>query len=396
MRLTRVLCGALIGLCACSGTEDFEQGEGTLRVRLQVDPQVTIALKSTDVASFSLDVMQDETVVKKISPIGENMEPVSLKSGNYTLRAYSQDFTVPAFDTPVYEGGASVKIASGNETAVAITCTQSNAGVQIEFTEAFQTNHASYSVTVSQIEGALTFTTEDVAAGRIGYFLPGEAVITVTADGVEYEQQLNIEARKVYNVQIDDAPNESSGDLDVGISVDTGVTTEQVAVVFPSGVVDYSETMGGIVVPSQIVAAGYSGWANKKVTYGGQNVYIAAESNLSNNYTDASGGNYLLFKQNGAWFSVSGINTSTAASDMVLAFGCCAESSCNLNTSLVVSVSQDGLSYTQLFAEEQQINAKWKSVSYTEGIPRAKNLTLRIECKTSVRCMIDDLSLKTL
>ena len=27
MRLTKVLCGALIGLCACSGSEDFEQGE---------------------------------------------------------------------------------------------------------------------------------------------------------------------------------------------------------------------------------------------------------------------------------------------------------------------------------------------------------------------------------
>ena len=58
MRLTKVLCGALIGLCACSGSEDFEQGEGTLRVRLQVDPQVTIALKSTDVASYSLEVLQ--------------------------------------------------------------------------------------------------------------------------------------------------------------------------------------------------------------------------------------------------------------------------------------------------------------------------------------------------
>ena len=129
MRLTKVLCGALIGLCACSGSEDFEQGEGTLRVRLQVDPQVTIALKSTDVASYSLEVLQEGTVVKKVSPIGDNVEPISLKSGKYTVRAYSQDFTVPAFDTPVYEGSTSVTIVTGSEATAVITCTQSNAGV---------------------------------------------------------------------------------------------------------------------------------------------------------------------------------------------------------------------------------------------------------------------------
>ena len=90
------------------------------------------------------------------------------------------------------------------------------------------------------------------------------------------------------------------------------------------------------------------------------------------------------------------INTSAAASDMVLSFGCRAESTCDLNTSLVVLVSQDGVDFTQITAEEQQINARWKAISYTENIPRAKNLTIRIESKTSVRCMIDDLSLKTL
>lgn len=396
MEFKRVLCGALIGLCACSSVENLEIGEGTLRVKLQVDPQVVIAVKSTDVASYSLEISQEGTVVKKVSPIGEAMEPVSLKSGSYMVRAYSQDFTAPAFDTPVYEGSSSVTIASGNETAVAITCKQSNAGIQVEFTETFLANHESCFVTVSQIEGALTYTVDDVTSGRIGYFLPGEAVITVTADGVEYEEEIDLEARKIYNVSVDDAPPVVSGYLNAGITIDTDVLTEEVAVIFPSGVVDYSETMGGIMVSSQTVVVGYTGWANKKVVYDGMDAYIAAESNLSGNYSGASGGNYLLFRQMGSWFSVSGINTSTAASDMILTFGCRAESSCDLNTNLVVSVSQDGLSFTPLLAEEQQINSRWKMVSYTEGIPRAKNLIIRIESKTSTRCMIDDLTLKTL
>lgn len=396
MRIKNILYAALIGLCGCSSTEVIEEGEGTLRVKLQLDPQVVIAVKSADVATFSLEISQDGQVVKKVSPVGAEVEPISLTSGSYSVRAYSQDFTVPAFDTPVYEGSTSATIASGNETAVAITCKQSNAGIQIEFTDTFLTNHTTYFVTVSQIAGALTFSSEDVIAGRVGYFLPGTATITVTADGVEYEQEIDLESCRLYNVTIDDAAPVVSGDLNVGITVDTNVVTEDVAVVFPSGVVDYSETMGGIAVSSQVVVAGYTGWANKKVTYDGLNVYVAAESNFSDTYSGASGGNYLLLRQSGAWFSVSGINTSAAASDMVLSFGCRAESSCDLNTSLVVSVSQDGVDFTQITAEEQQINARWKAISYTENIPRAENLTIRIESKTSVRCMIDDLSLKTL
>ena len=396
MRIKNILYAALIGLCGCSSTEVIEKGEGTLRVKLQLDPQVVIAVKSADVATFSLEISQDGQVVKKVSPVGAEVEPISLTSGSYSVRAYSQDFTVPAFDTPVYEGSTSATIASGNETAVAITCKQSNAGIQIEFTDTFLTNHTNYFVTVSQIAGALTFSSEDVIAGRVGYFLPGTATITVTADGVEYEQEIDLESCRLYNVTIDDAAPVVSGDLNVGITVDTDVVTEDVAVVFPSGVVDYSETMGGIAVSSQVVVAGYTGWANKKVTYDGIDVYVAAESNFSDTYSGASGGNYLLLRQSGAWFSVSGINTSAAASDMVLSFGCRAESSCDLNTSLVVSVSQDGVDFTQITAEEQQINARWKAISYTENIPRAENLTIRIESKTSVRCMIDDLSLKTL
>lgn len=396
MRIKNILYAALIGLCGCSSTEVIEEGEGTLRVKLQLDPQVVIAVKSADVATFSLEISQDGQVVKKVSPVGAEVEPISLTSGSYSVRAYSQDFTVPAFDTPVYEGSTSATIASGNETAVAITCKQSNAGIQIEFTDTFLTNHTNYFVTISQIAGALTFSSEDVIAGRVGYFLPGTATITVTADGVEYEQEIDLESCRLYNVTIDDAAPVVSGDLNVDITVDTNVVTEDVAVVFPSGVVDYSETMGGIAVSSQVVVAGYTGWANKKVTYDGINVYVAAESNFSDTYSGASGGNYLLLRQSGAWFSVSGINTSAAASDMVLSFGCRAESSCDLNMSLVVLVSQDGVDFTQITAEEQQINARWKAISYTENIPRAKNLTIRIESKTSVRCMIDDLSLKTL
>lgn len=397
MELKKVLCGTLVALYACSSIENSEVDEGTLRVRLQVDSHVVIAVKSTDVSSYSLEVsQQDGTVVKMISPIGDHEGPISLGAGSYTVRAYSQDFVVPEFDMPVYGGSALVDIMPGRETPVSITCKQTNAGVQIDFTEAFQQNHENYFVTVSQIEGDLTYTADDVAWGRIGYFMPGEAVITVTADGVEYEQKIDLEACKIYDVEIDDALSVIPGDLNVDITVDMNVQREDVSVEFPSGVVDYNETMGESMVSSQTVVSGYTDWSNKRVIYDGLDAYVAAESNFSDNYSGASGGNYILLRQMGSWFSVSGINTSAAASDLELSFGCRAESVCDLNTSLMVSVSQNGTDFTQLLTTDQQINSRWKSVSFSEGIPRAENLTIRIENRTSIRCMIDDLSLKTL
>lgn len=65
MRIKNILYAALIGLCGCSSTEVIEKGEGTLRVKLQLDPQVVIAVKSADVATFSLEISQDGQVVKK-------------------------------------------------------------------------------------------------------------------------------------------------------------------------------------------------------------------------------------------------------------------------------------------------------------------------------------------
>ena len=75
---------------------------------------------------------------------------------------------------------------------------------------------------------------------------------------MEYEQELTLDAQTVYNVSVDDAPQSVSGNLKLDITVSTDVSEQDVAVVFPSGVVDYTETMGGVPVSVEQNVSGYA------------------------------------------------------------------------------------------------------------------------------------------
>ena len=50
----------------------------------------------------------------------------------------------------------------------------------------------------------------------------------MTAGEAQYEQELTLEARKLYLIEIDDTPEPTSGRLSVSITVSTDVTEEQV------------------------------------------------------------------------------------------------------------------------------------------------------------------------
>ena len=131
-----------MGWGSCAKNDPGNVGNGSLVVRLDVDPTVRVvtasATKSADAATFTLEILQNETVIKKLSPIGVDPGPIELPSGVYTVRTYSQSFTAPAFDTPVYGGSAGVSIAVDNETPVSIGCKQTNAGVRVSYSEAFR------------------------------------------------------------------------------------------------------------------------------------------------------------------------------------------------------------------------------------------------------------------
>lgn len=73
-----------MGWGSCAKNDPGNVGNGSLVVRLDVDPTVRVvtasATKSADAATFTLEILQNETVIKKLSPIGVDPGPIELPS----------------------------------------------------------------------------------------------------------------------------------------------------------------------------------------------------------------------------------------------------------------------------------------------------------------------------
>ena len=212
----------------CSKDRNEPRGNGTLNIRLEMDDRIDLVAtqacntKATpDLGAFTLEVTQDETVVHKIPTLGANTSPsLTLEAGDYTVSAYSQPFAAPAFDTPVYGASQLLTIMAGATKDVALECTQTNAGVKINYSDDFKAQHTSYSTRIAHSTGTLDFSGSD--AGRTGYFPTGYVDLIVTADGKEYTQAIQLKARRLYTITVKDANVPvTSGHANISISVST-------------------------------------------------------------------------------------------------------------------------------------------------------------------------------
>ncbi len=393
MKHTGIFVLSLIFAAGCSSVVSDEP-DGYLRIELDVDSEVSeISSKGSDPAAFTLEILRDGRVVRTVSPVGSTLAPIALEAGAYTLSAYSEAFAAPAFDKPVYGGSASATVASGAETRASVACVQTNAGVRIGYTDNFKANRTGYSTTVRQIQGALAFAGAD--AGRTGYFFADEATFVVSADDLNYEYTMRLEAQKIYNVTVDDAYRPSGG-LAVSITVTTETAEEAVGIVIPSGKVDYSETVGTVPVAANVLVGNYTGWSASGTTYAGSGVWVSTQF-PSDTYAGASGGNHLLFKGTGSWFTVSGLDTSLAPADLTLSFGCCTPEQNFDVQKFSVSVSRDGgTTFEPLVipADARGSNRKWARIEIVGGIPKTDNLAIRFDCLAS-ECLLDDIVLRT-
>jgi len=393
MKHTGIYLLSLILAAGCSSVASDEP-DGYLRIELNVDSEVgEISSKGSDPASFTLEILRDGRVVKTVSPVGSALAPIPLEAGAYTLSAYSEPFAAPAFDRPVYGGSASATVSSGAETHASVACAQTNAGVRIDYTDNFKANRTGYSTTVRQIQGALAFTGAD--AGRTGYFFADDATFVVTADDLNYEYVMRLEAQKIYHVTIDDAYRPTGG-LAVSITVTTETTEEAVGIVIPSGEVDYNEAVGTVPVAVNTLAGNYDGWSVPEATYSGSGVWVSTLS-PSDTYAGASGGNHLLFKNAGAWLSIAGLDTSLAPAGLTLSFGCCTPDQNFDVQKLGIGVSRDGgTTFEPLVipADARASNKKWGRIEIAEGIPKVENLVIRFESQAA-ECLLDDIVLKT-
>lgn len=162
---------------------------------------------------------------------------------------------------------------AGATKDVALECTQTNAGVKINYSDDFKAQHTSYSTRIAHSTGTLDFSGSD--AGRTGYFPTGYVDLIVTADGKEYTQAIQLKARRLYTITVKDANVPvTSGHANISISVSTDVTNENVEITFPENGGNtggdggtrqtiYGENIGSTDVTSSALVLSFKGWRTK-------------------------------------------------------------------------------------------------------------------------------------
>ena len=213
-------------MCACSKKETpYEKGVGYLTLNISKDASLKADVAIED---FILRIIDSQSTEILSEYIGDLPDLIVLPIGNYTIEAYSITFSEPMFDTPRYSGETNVAIIADETTEASLVCSQSNAGVNVVWSDAFSDSFSNYEAQIISDEGYLTYSSTEM---RTGYFLPGTVIIFITADGQTINGgSITLAAKDMVTITL--LPKEStSGSLSLDITIDETVNNREIELI---------------------------------------------------------------------------------------------------------------------------------------------------------------------
>lgn len=301
-------------LSSCSNIKEDVSETGTLEIKCGYNSSVT--LKSTaavDPNSFVAKIINgQDAVVKEYNPVSSAPDQIELMAGTYTVEAYSEEFTAPAFDKPVYGGNVLVDVVPGQNRAAAINCKQTNAGVKFLWTDEFKASFSEYAAKVTIADASLDYPKTET---RTGYFAPGDVTIDITIgtapNDAPFSKTITLNARELVTIK-PVASDAGSGTLTVTITVDTDVTEREEVFVIGTGgggstgaeilVEDFATASGGTAVDASgtIWDGGVNFTSTDRVYHAAGSVKLGSSSSPGSMVTKA-----LDLSVNGGAFTVS-------------------------------------------------------------------------------------------
>ena len=187
-----------------------------------------MSLKSDiEITDFTLRINDGQFDLIK-ERIGDLPEEIALPAGSYTIEAYSENFSDPKFEMPVYSGKTTVEIEASETKEASLVCSQSNAGVRLlwsgDFSKMFSTFHAQ----IDCNEGYLYYSSDET---RTGYFLPGTVYVSIIADNQTINGGSILLAAKdmvAVTLQLKEAP---PGNVTIDITIDETVNEREVEII---------------------------------------------------------------------------------------------------------------------------------------------------------------------
>jgi Putative metal-binding motif/Secretion system C-terminal sorting domain len=163
---------------------------------------------------------------------------------------------------------------------------------------------------------------------------------------------------------------------------------------FYSSISVFSETIG---TGGNTTIAAYetaNGFDNDGYTMSG--TARVRSNSPSTGYTGATGSGNILFAATNQTFIISGINT-VGMSNLALGFGVFKSTTTSTGSNIVVSVSTNGTTYTNLsfgaLPTGTGTNNKWYYRTTTGTIPATANLRIRFQTNSGVQMRVDDMIL---
>ena len=251
---------ALLSVAAisCDRLGDGQEGEeGILCVSFGVvgAEYTRSSVNLPDTCDFSLTISRSDGSIIYDGLFGDCPESLSVSPGSYNIKAVSGPFTRPAFDSPQFGDEQCVVVKAGSRVSVHLTCTQLNAGVDLDISPDFLTECPDASLLLKSSAGKLLYSYSEK---RIAYFPPGPVSLVMSSGGKDetlLTRELKASDMLVLKVSVAAAENRSS----ISMSIDTTRTWEYEEYVIGAAASGSASSEGGnaeVLTVAQAIAAG--------------------------------------------------------------------------------------------------------------------------------------------
>ena len=184
---------------SCQESEYYKEKQyGKLMLSLQ-PASLTITNYSSKSAEDDIDYQvavyaaDDTNAVIRYDSYAEIPDEITLPIGDYYVNACTPHDDLPAFDSPCYGGSSDIfSIYSLSATRVDVECAMTDIMVGVTYSDSLEKTYDSYSTTVSNAFGQLTFGANE---SRKGYFQSGplfvNSQLSYSLNGVQKEVELS-------------------------------------------------------------------------------------------------------------------------------------------------------------------------------------------------------------
>lgn len=217
--MMRIIKGILAALAlavvvpSCERTQVQQEQTGYLYIDLQHDFSVDPVFKSDAAEDMTFSLAIYDWKDKLVATYDDHRElaaqPLELRAAPYRVTATSSSAGAAAFDAPFYSGETQVVVKGNTLTSATLTVGLANVKVTAAFSDEIKEQFSEYTLTVSNGDGALTWSNLDDSLDKEGYFsATGMLTWTLSLKNIEgvvfediTETYADVKPRQHYNFQ---------------------------------------------------------------------------------------------------------------------------------------------------------------------------------------------------